>query len=85
MTTTEKLINIISSVLPNAKETGMINHLWANFHPANKGKAITFVWKKAQFRLTANLKVQEIDFTNSLTETNESKEIEKLIKTKVTA
>ena len=84
MTTTEKLINIVSSVLPNAKETGIINHLWAAFHPINKGKAITFIWKKERFRLTANLKVQEYDFTNTLIDSNEAKTIEGLIKAKVT-
>jgi hypothetical protein len=83
--TSQKLISLISGILPNAKDTGLINHLWSTFHPVNKGKAITFVWKKIQFRLTANYKVQEYDFTNSLISSDESKEIEKLIKAKITA
>jgi hypothetical protein len=84
-TTTKKLISIISGILPNAKDTGIINHLWAIFHPTNKGKAIVFTWNKERFRLTANHKVQQYDFTNTLIDTDEAKRIEGLIKENITA
>jgi len=79
-TTVNKLIKVISKALQQTKNTGIMNHLWGIFHQTNKGKAIIFTWQKERFRLTANYKIQQYDFTNSLVESTEAKRIEQLIK-----
>ena len=75
-----QLTSIINSVFPKAQDTGKANDLISvNPDPKSKGKAVWFKWKKAELRLTENLKVQELNFCNTLEETETSKEALALI------
>ena len=70
-----QLSSIISSVFPKASDTGKANDLISvNPDPKSKGKAVWFTWKKAKLRLTENIKLQELNFCNTLEETEISKE-----------
>ena len=67
--------SIVSSVFPKASNTGHTNDLISvNPDPKSKGKAVWFTWKKAKLRLTENIKLQELNFCNTLEETEVSKE-----------
>jgi hypothetical protein len=77
-----QLNNILRNTLPMSKDTGKAAHLNHISVPAEgKGKVVHFTWDKRDFRVTANLKVQEHPFgfgmrktvTNSLTDELENK------------
>lgn len=82
MSVVAQLMDRINKTLPKASDTRIVNHL-CQVRPANKGKAIHFVWQKRDFVLTANMKVREYLFGFSapkLTGTNEiTSDIEKRI------
>jgi len=74
------LNDLIVSTFPLARNTGKANDLVSvHIDPKSKGKAVTFTWKKTTLKLTENLKVKELDFTNTYTDTELSKEAETLI------
>ena len=70
-----QLSSIVSSVFPKASNTGKANDLISvNPDPKSKGKDVWFTWKKAKLRLTENIKIMELNFCNTLEETETSKE-----------
>jgi hypothetical protein len=79
-TVTAKLNDILMQSFPLARNTGFSNDL-VSVHPDkdSKGKSVLFTWKKATLRLTENLRVKELDFTNTLVESELSKEAESFI------
>jgi hypothetical protein len=81
-TTAEKLTTLLKTALPQRNVTGISNHLahLIRVDPKSKGKAVLFGWKNTTYRLTANLKVYELDFTNSFCQSPEALEVEKRIR-----
>jgi len=78
------LNDLIVATFPLARNTGKANDLISvHIDKDSKGKAVTFTWKKTTLKLTENLKVKELDFTNTYTETELSKEAEILISTHI--
>ena len=76
-TVTAKLTDILNETFPHRNATGIASHLNSiKNDPDSKGKSVFFTWKKTSLRLTENLKVKEIDFTNSLVESEVAKEAE---------
>lgn len=79
-TVAAKLNDILMQAFPLARNTGLANDL-VSVHPDkdSKGKAVLFTWKKTTLRLTENLRVKELDFTNTLIESELSKEAETFV------
>jgi len=73
-----QLTDIINHALPRTIDTGIGSHLGNNIKADSKGKSILFTWKKNLygFRMTENLKVMEMDFTGTFTQTEDSKAVE---------
>jgi len=73
----QQLGEIINKSLPMSINTGRYNDV-GTIHTClkSKGKAVLFSWRKAIYRLTENLKVLEIDFTNTPVVTENSMEAE---------
>jgi hypothetical protein len=82
-TTAERLNTLINSKLPKVTETGIVNHLMPKtfIETKSKGKAIVFTWKRNFFRISDKHAVREQNFMNEWVETEESKQIQALVRT----
>lgn len=87
MSTSETLTGLIRKILPQSRETGIINHLLPNVRVEEKsrGKAIVFTWKRSTFRLSANHVVKEQNFMNEWTDTDESRSIQDKVRVAISA
>ena len=85
-TIANKLTNILKSVLPMVRDTGLMKDL-GTVHPdpKSKGKAIKFTWRYGTFRLTENMKVYEFNFMGKPEATPEAVQTEEMIKNAVKA
>ena len=80
-TIVSKLTDILNNTLPLTAVTGLNKDLSKiKSDPKSKGKSVLFSWRKGTYRLSENLKVMELDFTNSYVENEVSKEVEAMIK-----
>jgi hypothetical protein len=76
-----QLSNIVNNALPKASVTGLSKDLGVvKTDPKSKGKSVLFTWRKGTYRLSENLKVTELDFTNTYVENEVTRETEALIK-----
>ena len=79
-----QLTDILNRTLPRQKDTGLSKDLGVvKVDPISKGKSVLFNWHKETFRLSENLKVMQIDFTNTWIENEDTKGVEYLIKQSV--
>lgn len=79
--TADQLKDILINTFPLATHTGIVRDLCSiKVDPKSKGKSVIFMWRKTTFKLTENLKVTEQDFTNTFSETDNSREVEAKIK-----
>ena len=71
----QQLVNLIKKTFPTIQETGLNKDLGLiHPDPKSKGKAVLFTWRKATLRITENLKIQELNFCNTLEENTLSQE-----------
>lgn len=77
------LAAILTATLPNIKDTRMPRHLRGiKIDPDSKGKALQFTWHLETFKVTENLCVSELDYTQTWTKSPEATEVENLLRTK---
>ena len=81
-TTAEKLTTLLKTALPQRNVTGITKHLAhvIRVDPKSKGKSVLFTWNNTTCRLTANLKVYELDFTNTFVQSPAALEVEKRVR-----
>ena len=82
-TTANKLTKLLRT-LPQRNITGLTKHMGhiIKTDPKSKGKSVLFTWNTTTFKLTENLKVYELDFTNSWVKSAESINLENMLKDK---
>lgn len=80
--TVNALTTLLTNSLPYIKDTHKPRHLRNPIKSDLKGKAVRFTWNLETFRVTESLCVNELDFTNTWTKTEESSKVESLLRAK---
>lgn len=76
----KQLTDILNQSLPQTKITGLTKDLGViKVDAKGKGKSVIFNWRKSSFKLTENLKVTELDLTNSYVTNEETSAVEQMI------
>jgi len=79
MSSYEKLSEILNQTLPRIRDTGKPGDLSTIKSDPKNENAVLFTYRKTPLRMTNDLHVQEIDFTNSLIHSPLSQEIEEQV------